>query len=436
MPQAPRKTLRMRMNSRKGFDSQPFNSISRRGKHGRERKEVQHPKSARYEIPTSSEEPVSDCCFKAPPTRMSEDHSTSDEEARGRQKFRGDDRRRNDAAKRTPWLAKRSTTEDTAISQEIIHNIIIRAVYAGKISFSVLEDTNLTIASITEFFKKYNGDLMLQWKQDLEVQKSSDNDSITAQHPQDIASQPFSVLQVAFGWARSKLRADINKTSTEMKREEAMAQIKRVRELYLLKKAEGLTNPKEIMASVRDTLKEESPNPAQELKESQTNIGLTECAQRHAPTEEGKRAEVQYQREYLDGIYCRPMPHQDDTSSKSLGTQSWPLTFRKRGEPVDAIASLSPPLELPFQKHSRRRDSAIVLSYFDSTKQDSRRYHKGTAAIRDKRKQSSTLSDKSTHLSETLAKTSIAYAGSSQHRSKSPEKKQRGTRGVARPIYK
>ena len=206
---------------------------------------------------------------------------------------------------------------------------------------------------IIEFFKKYNGDLVLQWKQDLEVQKSSDNDSITAQHPQDIASQPFSVLQVAFGWARSKLRADINKTSTEMKREEAMAQIKRVRELYLLKKAEGITNPKEVMASVRDTLKEESPNPAQELKESQTNIGLTECAQRHAPTEEGKRAEVQYQREYLDGIYCRPMPHQDDTSSKSLGTQSWPLTFRKRGEPVDAIASLSPPLELPFQKHSR-----------------------------------------------------------------------------------
>ena len=426
------------MNSRKGFDSQPFSSTSRRGKHGRERKEVQRPGSAQYKTSNSSKEPVSDCCFKVPPTRVSDDDSMSEEETRGRQKLRDEVRRRHDAAKKTPSLAKRSTTEmeDTAISQQTIHNILIHAVHARKISFSVLENTNLTIAGINEFFKKYNDDLMLQWKQDLEAQKSSETDSTTAQHPQDIASQPFSVLQVAFSWARSKLRADINETSTKKKREEAMAQIKRARELYLLKQAAGLTNPKEIMASVRDTLKAESPTPAEEHKELGTTIGMTECAPQHAPTEEEKRAEVQYQKDKLDAIYCRPPPLQDDASSKSLGNQSWPVTFRKRGEPVDAIASLSPPLELPFKEHSRRRDSAVELSCSDPTKQDSRRYHKGAAAIRDKRKQSSTLSDKSTYLSEALAKTSIADAESSQHRSKSPEKKQRGTRGVARPIYK
>ncbi|PVH77375.1 hypothetical protein DL98DRAFT_272715 [Cadophora sp. DSE1049] len=279
---------------------------------------------------------------------------------------------------------------------------------------------------------------MSQWKQDLEGQNPVIADSEAAQQPQDIASQPFSVLQVAFGWARSKLRSDINETEIKRKREEAMAQIKRAREIYLLKKAAGISNPKDIMASVCDTLKAETRTPTPEPTAPQINITMTGRSQQDAFTEEERREEVQSQREYLAGIFSRSLPHCDDASSQTPGPDSWRLAYRKRGEPVDALANLSPPLELPFPEHYGRRDSAVALSRSDSTKQDGRNHHNATAAIEDKRKQQSTLRGKSTptRLSEALAKASITDADPSLCRCKSPEKKQKGTRGIAWPIYK
>ncbi|KAH7389122.1 hypothetical protein BKA64DRAFT_130335 [Cadophora sp. MPI-SDFR-AT-0126] len=436
MPKASRKSLRMRSNSGKSFKEQSIRL--RRGRYGNEKRDEGKRQAAeRHKITTSTEEPVSECCLRIPETRLSEDDSTSEEEDRGRQLLRSDvTRGRSGAPSRKPSLTNRSTRDEAAITQEIIHNVIIHAVESEKIPFKVLEATHLTIGSITEFFKKYNAELMSQWKHDIEAQKSVCDDSAVAHQPQDIASHPFSILQVAFGWARSKLRSDMNKAEIKRKREDALTQIKRARDIYLLKKADGVTDAKDIMASVCDTLKVEPPTPTPESKASPINIKISRRPDQDALTQEERREEIQSEREYHASIYSRSLPPYDDASSQSPGTESWVPPFRKRGEPVDALAKLSPPLELPFPEQYGRRDSAVELSPGNSTKEETRSHHKRSAAKGDKGKQQSTLCCKPLHLSEAMAKASITDANPSRYRSASPEKKQKGTRGIARPIYK
>ncbi|KAK0124080.1 hypothetical protein ONS95_009066 [Cadophora gregata] len=435
MPKAPRKTQHLRRDSGISFMQQ--SNRSSRERYVREKRgEKKIHATKQSDIQHQSRKLASGSCVKIPNDLIFEDDGMSEDEPRGRSLLRNSVRGKSGSMTRNSLSTKRTALDDTAMSQETIHNAIIHAVNAGKISFQVLADTNLTIESITEFFKRHNDELMSQWKQGLEAQNSGDDDSATVQHPQDIASQPFSVLQVAFGWARSKLREQINEKTTKRKKDEAGAQLKRAREIYLKKKAAGITNPKDLMASVSDALKAETPTPKPHPTVAPITITMTGRSRQHAPTEED-RGEFEFQRDHLANMRSSSLHPPDNASSHRSGSDVWvaPFPYRKRGEPVDALANLSPPLELPFPEKNDRKDAAPASLPSTTSRLNGRKSDKG-ASIRDKRKYQSLSRSSGINLSEEMAMASITDIEPSYQRPRSPGKKQRGTRGVAPPIHR
>lgn len=307
-----------------------------------------------------------------------EHESTSEDEPRGRPLTPKVLTDRSHPAKGKSSLSKPKTSDDASDMQELIHNVIMRAVKLGNIPIHALEETKLTTASITEFFKKYNEVLMRQWKQDREEQQTTEDDSSNAQNLQDIENQHFNVLQIAFSWARSQLREESRVAEVKKKREMAKAQFSRAREIYLMEKAAGMTNPKDIMISVCSTLEAENPAPKPEHIAEPIKLPLE-------GTTIGRS--------------------QDDA-----------VKYRSRSR-----FSTPPP---PYQK----REKSLKLPHRLSLRRE--RY---------KRKPQSVTPNNGTSISDEMAKISIldlASDDSIRHRSLSPEKKQKGTRGVARPIFR
>ncbi|KAG4434262.1 hypothetical protein IFR05_010252 [Cadophora sp. M221] len=351
---------------------------------------------------------------------MTEPHKTEDSQPHSQ---RG--RASGKAAVEVQSDVKDAMDEETCPNHEILRDAIVRAVKGGKIEAEEIYDTHLTIDSITEFFKKHRK-FLTKIQLELQTVKQA-RDMKEASRVYDIKKQPFDMLQTSFVFARAQIRQEMIEGDASKRKLKDREDMKKAIMLFKQQRSSGMDG-KTIMTSICKTLRNDSKADA----ETASRVDVRKVS---GPQPKSKSS----QKPYLRAGPPNKSLAEDDPCSDHWRCTAFGGCYRSRGQDreVDAMKRLSTTWEFPHLKipnHAAALNASSQSKYFERPVQTQK-----VERVRGRKREHPEMRHRATNLSDAMAEACIEDTDTEsgpRPRARSPEKKQKGTRGVTHPVYK
>ncbi|KAL2060049.1 hypothetical protein VTL71DRAFT_9871 [Oculimacula yallundae] len=302
------------------------------------------------------------------------------------------------------------TLNQKSSAEKALRGIIINAVENGQIPLEEVFNTHLTIGSIRSFFAKFK-------------------DCLESQSPDtDIAKLSDSVLQVEFVFARSHFKVKAIEEERLARKTKEREDMKRAIEMYKQKSSKEM-DTKKIMKSICNTLKYDT---GADFNRSTTVPSSVE--QKHGAVKEAtvemkgpERVPTLWKQEFIREVdTIAPNGSQQGREAASKLQLNADTCGRCSPKSSD-YGHIIPPTSFSFGASGSTLPGA----------ERGRVYHIiETIPFRQKAesRKSKSCKKKSTGLSEEMQAVGVQDDGDSHKRSQSPEKKRKGSDGVAIPI--
>ncbi|KAH9216245.1 hypothetical protein DL95DRAFT_407728 [Leptodontidium sp. 2 PMI_412] len=329
---------------------------------------------------------------------------------------------------------KNSIDEETCPSHEILRDAIVRAVKCGEIEAEEIYGAHLTIDSITGFFKKHR--VVLREMQFVLQTEKKACDPNAANRVYDIEKQSFDILQTGFVFARSKIRQETIESDIKKRKLKDREDMKKAIMVFKQQRPSG-KDRKNIMTSICKTLRNESNTDADPT--SRVDVRKVSGPQPRAKSSQKPQVRVEPPNKFL--AEEEPLTFNSGCCHESSSSSGFDDTYTLPGgdREVDAMKNLSTPLEFPPLEAFNEVALLNASSWSKASESLGQTCMIKLEKSRGRKRHNLKLRCKTTNLSDAMAETCIEDTDTESRpprRGTSPEKKQKGTRGVARPIYK